>query len=85
MYMYYEQISHTSNRNLYCWILSGNYEIQNRLIEFLKASGKVGWSSDAIARVNNFITSKSGNTFDKMMHEKAYFYLENRYKFAICI
>lgn len=55
------------------------------LIEFLKASGKVGWSSDAIARVNNFITSKSGNTFDKMMHEKAYFYLENRYKFAICI
>lgn len=76
MYMYYEQISHTSIRNLYCWILSGNYEIQNRLIEFLKASGKVGWSSDAIARVNNFITSKSGNTFDKMSMKKHIFILK---------
>lgn len=65
--------------------MSENYEIQNKLTEFLKASGKVGWSSDAITRVNNFITSKSGNTFNKMMHEKAHFYLENRYKFAMCI
>uniref|UniRef100_K1QLJ5 PHD finger protein 21A n=1 Tax=Magallana gigas TaxID=29159 RepID=K1QLJ5_MAGGI len=28
-------------------------------LEEKEASGKVGWSSDAIARVNNFITSKS--------------------------